>query len=103
MKVRKVLLLAVVVLIVTVKSFDVFATSEQEQEYVDVPLEMLREDGRHEHVQSIFEEKRIHKESKVLTQASDSSDSADGEHVDALMAMMWDWNHVMAVRLHNAT
>lgn len=26
-----------------------------------------------------------------------------GEYVDALMEMMWDYNHVMAVRLHNAT
>ena len=64
-------------------------------------MNAIREDGRHDHVQSVFEQRRIWKESQsseghpILTES--------GEYVDALMEMMWDYNHVMAVRLHNAT
>ena len=47
-----------------------------ERGYFDAPLHTLKEDGRHEHVQSFFEQRRIWKEENqedhpLLTQEKD--------------------------------
>jgi hypothetical protein len=87
----------------------------------DIELEQVNEDGRHEHVTSVFEQRRQQKEAlakgdkdhPLLRQDSESADSGNADiqrepattadYVDAFLDLIWDWNHIINVRLHRAT
>lgn len=88
--------IALLSLLTTANAFEI--ASQETGDFFDVPLTMIREEDRHDHVQSVFEQRRVWREDGEHPILSEP-----GKYVDAYMEMMWDYNHVMAVRLHNAT
>jgi|Transcript_29969 hypothetical protein len=83
-----------------------FSEKHENEGYFDALLETVNEDGRHEHVTSVFEQRRQWKEARangdddhpILKAAGDNN-----EYIDAFLDLIWDWNHIINVRLHKAT
>mmetsp|Transcript_1595 Transcript_1595/g.2355 ORF Transcript_1595/g.2355 Transcript_1595/m.2355 type:complete len:116 (-) Transcript_1595:1492-1839(-) len=76
--------------------------------YVDSHIEMLRKDGRDPDVRSVFEEMRL-----ALDEAEERGESLDdsehpllgarNEGVDISLNMVWDYNHVISLKLNDGS
>lgn len=85
---------------------DQFSDKHQNEGYFDTLLESVNEDGRHEHVTSVFEQRRQQKEALANGDTEHPllrAEGANENYVDAFLDLIWDWNHIINVRLHKAT
>jgi len=82
-------------------SFEVVTSQKAPEEGVfDVHLRSIRQDGRHPEVQTVFEQVRAWKD---LSKGHPLLSQGDQEVHDETMSMLWDWNHVLSVKLNNDT
>lgn len=72
--------------------------------HFDAPMKMVRRDGRHADQVSVFEEMRLKLEELENTHGPLTADhpllSATGEGVDVAMEMLYDWNHIVNIKLN---
>jgi len=62
---------------------------------LDAPMTMMRRDGRNHDEVSVFEEMRLRIEAKKEHPML----STHGTDVDVSMEMLWDWNHVIEIKM----